>query len=401
MGEINLLPDELRDKEEKELKSIRKKSKRIQINMSSPKRDVTRQPLKRSRPSLMSRLFDKKTKPGAKIAAAVKGAKPKNFDTSSRSVEKTIHIPKVTDGGRGLSLPNVSRSSGVGVSKKDTEEVNDDRASSFISDEDGGSEKVKISKRSEKIIENIEKSPKQKKGFFLKLFSRDRASKKKNDKSVDSTEQKKSSRLKLGGDDGERDTVLDVNLIPEELNKHPELEIGKKLFASGIVVAIFSSLIAAGYFGIIWYQLNLSREAEKIEKEVQVVNQQIKELEVNGEEAREFQEYLALVKQILEGHIYWSKFFEKFEEHTSKEVYFTNFSMAGTEKLTITSVARDYQSIAEQLVTFQEADDFVKDVRINSATASLNTDDGSYEGVNFTINLEFIPGLFLKKIDLP
>jgi len=400
MPEINLLPDELRGKEEKELKSVRKKPKRIRIDMSSPKRDVVEQPLKQSRPSLISRLFTKKTKPGAKIAADREQVKPKTIDNQARAVEKTVHIPKAKGGG--LLLPRIKKPSITSVGGKEADAVDDDRAASFITEEETKGEKVKISKRSEKVIEDIQKSPRQKRGWLLRLFSRDKGTKKK--KPVPSgkiSTEEPGAKPKPDSQGGDRDTVVDVDLIPEELKKHPELEVGKKLFSSGVVLGIFVLLILIGYFGIAWYQLSIATETQKVEDEIKLVDARIAEFEKNRTEAREFQQYLTRVKQLLDNHIYWSKFFEKLEQHTSREVFYSNFSMAGTEKLTISATTKDYEAIAEQLVAFEEADDFIQDARITAATAVIDPEDGSYRGINFTISLDFVPGVFLSKQELP
>lgn len=400
MPDINLLPDELRDKEEKELRAVRKKPKRIRIEMSSPQRDVVEQPLKQSRPSLMSRLFTKKTKPGEKIVDGREQVKPKALDNQARAVEKIIHIPKAKGGS--LLLSRTKKSSITSTSGKESDAVEDDRAASFITEEKAKGEKVRISKRSEKIIEDIQPSPRQKRSWLLRLFRQDAGTKKKRLKDQESgIRNQKSKRLKPDSDGEDRDTVVDVNLIPEELNKHPELEIGKKLFSLGTVIGIFALLILVGHFGIAWYQSSIATETQKVEDGIKLVDAQIAEFEKNRTEAREFQEYLSRVKQLLDGHIYWSKFFEKFEQHTSREVFYSNFSMAGTEKLTISATAKDYVAIAEQLVAFEEADDFIKNARITAATAEIDSEDGSYLGVNFTINLEFIPGIFLNKQTLP
>ena len=144
MPDINLLPDELRGKEEKELKSVRKKPKRIRIEMSSPQRDVVEQPLKQSRPSLISRLFTKKTKPGAKIAVDREQVKPKIIDNQVRAVEKIIHIPKIKGGS--LLLSRNKKSSITSTPGKEADAVDDDRAASFITEEKAKGEKVKILK---------------------------------------------------------------------------------------------------------------------------------------------------------------------------------------------------------------------------------------------------------------
>lgn len=63
MPEINLLPDELRQKEQRELESVRKKPKVFNIEMSRPQKEEVKQPLRTSQPSFFTRLFSKKEKP--------------------------------------------------------------------------------------------------------------------------------------------------------------------------------------------------------------------------------------------------------------------------------------------------------------------------------------------------
>ena len=73
--------------------------------------------------------------------------------------------------------------------------------------------------------------------------------------------------------------------------------------------------------------------------------------------------------------------------------------MAGRSALTIQAVGRDYESVAEQLVAFEQANDFVKNVRIDSASAVIDLDSETYQGVNFNVNLEFLPEVFFNPID--
>jgi len=108
---------------------------------------------------------------------------------------------------------------------------------------------------------------------------------------------------------------------------------------------------------------------------------------------------LNLVRGLLDKHVYWSQFFASLEQHTSKEVFFTNFSMSGTESVILTAVGQDYVSVAEQLVAFQEATDFIRSVRINSGSAIIDQEVGDYAGVDFTANLDFVPGVFLNPIE--
>src|SRR3989339_207128 len=60
MAEINLLPDDLRDKEERERATARHKSYAGDVSMSQPASDRPMPALSSPRPSLMSKLFSKR-----------------------------------------------------------------------------------------------------------------------------------------------------------------------------------------------------------------------------------------------------------------------------------------------------------------------------------------------------
>jgi type II secretory pathway pseudopilin PulG len=190
--------------------------------------------------------------------------------------------------------------------------------------------------------------------------------------------------------------ILDINLIPVELAKHPEIEFPKKLFQSGLILALVILLVIGSYLGITWYQFRITKQIQKLENQIADLDQQIKGLEADKSAVLTLQNRLKLVRQLLDNHVYWTKFFALLEKYTISEVYYTNFSMTGREQLVISAKGRDYQSVAKQLMAFQQASDFVKNVRIDSAAAEIDSADGTYLGVNFNINLEFLPGVFLR-----
>lgn len=403
MSDINLLPDELRDKEAKELESIRKKPKRISIDMSSPKRDVTEQPLRQSRPSLVSRLFTKKTKPGTPVGREQPGVQPKSFYQPPRAVEKVVNIPKTPRSNiPGLGASSVDNTSNTSITSDQAQPSSEDTASSFRSEESAGQEKVKVSARVEKVVEHIAGSGKSSGGFLTRLFRHKGASSSYQPRKFKANYSKlEQLHPEIKPDDfiKERDTTLDVNLIPEEMNRHPELEVGQKLFTAGMVAGFSVLLVLLGYFGLSWYQIGVTREAVKVEDEVVALDSQIKELEARRAEAVEFQAYLGLVRSLLDQHVYWSQFFKLLETHTSREVFFSNFSMSGTNQLVISAQALDYDAVAEQIVALERATDFIQAVRVDAVAAEVDRASGLYQGVTFTLSLDFIPGVFLNPID--
>ncbi|HLC90060.1 MAG TPA: hypothetical protein VJG65_03805 [Patescibacteria group bacterium] len=319
MADINLLPDELREKEERELKSAQKRPKSFDLSMSEPPVPVKEPPKKSD--SVFSKIFAKKEKPMAplnpdKILEVKKSFSPAPPAAPIAPVVKA-------DKKRNFKLPSFNL----------------------------WSKKPQPSLKSQNQPANTE-----------------------GEKSVE---------------------FLDVNLMPAEMAKHPELEISKKLTNLGAVLGGIVVFVIIFYLGITWYQLMITRQIKKMEGQIIQLDDQIKTRENEKKQALDFSSRLDLVKQLLDSHIYWTNFFELLEKYTSTEVYYTNFAMAGRDKLIITAVGRDYKSVAKQLVVFQEAKDFIKNVRIDAANAQIDPASGFYQGVNFNINLEFLPGVFL------
>ena len=165
-----------------------------------------------------------------------------------------------------------------------------------------------------------------------------------------------------------------------------------------MVIFICILLVALVYLGITWYQLRITQQIKEIEIEIAEVNKQISQLETKKTAALDLQNRLNLIRQLLDRHVYWTKFFDLLEKYTISDVYYTNFSMVGNDRLSISAIGKDYNSVAQQLVAFQNAADFVKNVRIDSASAEIDTAGGNYIGVSFSVYLEFVPGIFLDPI---
>lgn len=369
MTEINLLPEELRKSEEKEMEVAKKKSKSADFELTKPKLDDKSAVSKPQRPSLLSRLFGKKKSSTQKS----RPLKINNEEEEERRIKpktdkSAFHIPEAeskdsllkVDFGHGLDLTN----------------------------------QVDIKKTKEKSTpDESEKEEKKNKFSLAKLFFRKTKSQRvKDKKEADQDNQKGEQRHKF-----EKHT-LNVDLIPEEMSKHPELELSKKLFISGMIILLSVVLVGAVYLGITWYQLNVNNKLEELTTEIAGLEKEVAVYENKKDAAVSLQKRLTVIRGILDSHLYWTNFFELLENNTIPEVYYTNFSMAGTERVVLSAVGRDYESVAKQLVVFQQATDFVVEARVDAASANLD-EVGDYESVDFNISLVFKPGVFKKPIE--
>jgi len=370
-----------------EIKTKRTSEKVLHI----PKvKSVKSKPLKTSRPSFFSRLFSKKTKPAASSSSEpkVRDSDPKETDEKKTS-EKVFHIPKI-ESAKDQASPDLLAGN-ISVSKRESEKAESESEDRVVMPHGSGLSvkeqkgKEKFAPEPPKLARFKAKDSKPKKKFsFWKIFTGEKDKK-----------DKRTSEERLD----ERGKRLDVNLIPEEFAKKPEVKLSRKLFIGGMVVFISVLLVGGGYLGISWYQIKITEQIKGLETEIAILNQQISKYEKGKSVALELQRHLGIIHQLLDDHIYWTQFFALLEKYTIDEVYFTNFSMAGGDNLSISAIGRDYNSVAKQLVVFQNATDFVRSVRIDAASAEIDQEEGSYAGVSFNINLEFLSDIFLKPIE--
>ncbi len=351
MSDINLLPEDFRKKETKELSG--RKSFDVDQKLVMPAEDKKETPEKKKSPSFFSRFHKPTATPVVSPASSM----------TARSVESVTYRP---------------------AEKKVTPE----QASSYVAPETmtrpipAVTAPVSMPKPVEKPPLTTFTKPAPKKRRSWNLFKRS-----------------SSQRLTAGQEVSHGDATLDVNLIPSELSRRPELDLPRKMIISGGIIATCLIIIIAIYLGITWYQLQITRDIESLQSQITDIDAQIAQLERDKNDATLLQQQLQATRTLLDKHVYWTKFFDLLAQHTAPDVYYTNFSMTGRDKLVISAVAKDYKAIARQLTIFQDADNFIKNVRIDAASAVINQESGLFSGVSFTINLEFVPDIFFKPLE--
>ncbi|MFA5021888.1 MAG: hypothetical protein WC508_02330 [Patescibacteria group bacterium] len=398
MAEINLLPSDLREKEQKELETARKKSRPVNIELTNPKIEKLKEPAYAApRQSILSRLFAKKIETPKSLSSFPNQERQKPIEKMPKVAEKNFHIP---------SLPIEKSKVRIDLSGNEdaTAQKETFETDYKLFNDESGKDKVNEKKEDQVKIE-LNKLPPKKKSFSFSglFFGKKIKSEDDRSKPVGNfvAREKKAGKVKnkSRGFKREKTDILDVNLIPAELGKRPELELGKRLFASGAVILGFILLIAAGYLGITWYQVKVTQDISGVESRIETLDQEIVQYEKDKQVALDMQQSLESVRQLLNQHVYWTNFFNLLEKNTIGEVKYVNFSMAGQNKLVISAFGKDYHSVAKQLIAFQKATDFVKNVKIDAASAEIDPETGNYTGVNFNIDLEFQPNVFLKPIE--
>src|SRR3989344_332897 len=394
MTDINLLPEELREKEEKERESVRKQPKIIRIPLSSPTGEKNTQPLTQAKPSLLSRLFSRKTVAGKPIAAPEEPTKPKKEDAVRRDTEKIVEIPKAKSEhfDQGGATPY------HGGQRRDYSAAIPSSVGAYNADSGRGMGEEKLHQPTEKIIE-IKDEPridlKQRPtvnllAALLGLFGGGKKSKR-----IRGADLPTSLKGEKKHKDKENRQNLDVNLMPEDVAAKIDIAFPKKFGGTITTLLVVGLFIAGSYVGLLWYQNRLDQQIEAIEKDIHDLDAKITSAEVRQTEIIDLQERLKLIRELLENHMYWTKFFEMLEQNTIQEVYYTNFSMTGTDRLILSAIGRDFSSAAKQMVVFQNAKEFISDVRIDAVSGELDQNDNIVQ-TNFNIVLTIAPGVFTQ-----
>lgn len=199
---------------------------------------------------------------------------------------------------------------------------------------------------------------------------------------------------------------LNVNLVPEEYQ--PKSGPKSRIFIGlSILIPIF--IIAALSIGLFLYKENIQQKISLIDNEYNSINTQIESLTTGTlSYAQVLQQKASDVNRILNQHIYWDSFFEKMEKYTLPSVTYSNMTVDVGGSVSLSAVGKTFDDVGNQLLIFKQAQDFVSDVTITSATKTTTnapptsappgqqTSQTAPEVVNFSIALKVKPEIFLK-----
>lgn len=187
---------------------------------------------------------------------------------------------------------------------------------------------------------------------------------------------------------------LGITLIPEAAAP-AYLSIKKQLAIVFVFVLLTFLFSAALYWAMHFYQLKIKSQNDFILENIESLKKEIAIYEEDKIEAEKVQGQLQAIENLLTSHLYWTKFFGSLEKNTIPDVYYSNFVASSNGAVSLSAVSKNFSSVAEQLVSFEEAKDLVKEVNITSASAQIDP-TGMITEVNFEIDLKLVPEVFLK-----
>lgn len=210
--------------------------------------------------------------------------------------------------------------------------------------------------------------------------------------------EKEKTKIPLGFTSGDKLTApsdsLEVNLVPLSQGFLPLAKINSYF----IWTIIINLLIVGVLYGIIIlynYRIKLETDIQdqKITEKLTAISKlQPKEKEVEGLLAE-----IKQVEQILNKHLYWTNFFDNLEDYTLNNVYYTDFAATSEGNITLSAITTDYQSVAKQIIALRNSKNFIKEVKVLGAKKNAGGTTAQ-PTVSFSISLVLDPQVFLKPL---
>ncbi|MFA5124522.1 MAG: hypothetical protein WC473_01665 [Patescibacteria group bacterium] len=186
-----------------------------------------------------------------------------------------------------------------------------------------------------------------------------------------------------------------INLIPSELLKGKAGGINwLRIVMAMILPAV---VIFLCYSGMSWLQGNISQKISTNRNELTQLQKSIGDYNERARINNDTANRVITLKKILDNRIYWSKFFVLLEKYTLDGVYFKEFKADIAGLISLPATADNYETLARQLVALKSANDFVKDARTASMQVSTDPKAG-VTGVDFLLRLTLADGVFRRLI---
>lgn len=187
------------------------------------------------------------------------------------------------------------------------------------------------------------------------------------------------------------ESSLGVNLIPEDMLASTGKQ--NRIVALGFF-SIFSALTVALFFVILSiFQQRITSQIERNQELILQRDQQIAQLASEKKNVIDFHRRALDVVERLDEHIYWTKFLSGLEKYTVDTVSVRSVSADKAGRVSLSMRAKDFRSVARQLIAFEEADDFVSTVSITAATSA---ESGGIPSVDFSASITLVDSVLYR-----
>lgn len=152
------------------------------------------------------------------------------------------------------------------------------------------------------------------------------------------------------------------------------------------------ALVGSIYGGLIYWRSVVESRSQEIEKTVQAIDARIAERQKALAPIQDFQALAKAADKVLRNHTHWTQVLKLLEERALPEVQFGSLAGAETGTLSFDVRARDYTTLAKQIVALRE-DPRVRKVSVAAASADFD-ENGLLKGARAAVTMGVDPTIF-------
>ena len=201
---------------------------------------------------------------------------------------------------------------------------------------------------------------------------------------------------------------LDINLIPEELlfKKYPHSR--QQTISIILAIIIPALIVASAYFLIDQQERSIDKKISQLTEDQNKLLDFISGFKSIQQKNINLQDKLLAINRLLDKRIYWTKFFSLLQRYTLDDIHYTEFTADTSGEFMLPAVAsvtggqsveeqvaNSYRQAANQIAAFKRAADFVSQIKVNNLEIIADERSG-IKGVKFEINLGLTDGVFLR-----
>jgi hypothetical protein len=165
--------------------------------------------------------------------------------------------------------------------------------------------------------------------------------------------------------------------------------IYEKIFFIIMILILAGAAVFIGWLWITWKcEVELGK-ISRVRTEMIAAESQAERYQNLIAEVRNLEFKASRVNDLLNHHIYWTKFFKLLETYTIPDVYYGDFNAEVGSKIILPTFGRNLVAAARQLIAFSNAPGFIQKATVTDLT-------GGTKGVNFNTNLILSPEALSK-----
>lgn len=184
-----------------------------------------------------------------------------------------------------------------------------------------------------------------------------------------------------------------VSLISAEDLAVLTIDVGRRKWTLVVFIILFSAVIVGGYF-LISSRVAISRERlTVVQNEVSKIRNEADEKLGQWKQFEDLEGRIKLLQQALDSHIVITRLFDFLEQNTLTGVSYTMASWSGTGQLSLDVTAKSFDDTGGQLIVMRRSP-LVEEAESSGFALTRDGETGELQSITFQMALKLKPDVF-------